>query len=113
HYLCCAVKAYINMNTQNKYDLIVCGGGPSGVAAAIAAGRRGVKTLLVERYGFCGGMATAALVNPWSGHEYTDPVTGKNGSLIGGIFRDVVLRLSEYGGYGSVLSPAAFDEEAL
>lgn len=98
---------------ENKYDLIVCGGGPSGVAAAIAAGRRGVKTLLVERYGFCGGMATAALVNPWSGHEYTDPVTGKNGSLIGGIFRDVVLGLNEYGGFGSVLSPAAFDEEAL
>lgn len=98
---------------MKKFDLIVCGGGPSGVAAAIAAGRRGVSTLLVERYGFCGGMATAALVNPWSGHEYTNPATGKNGSIINGIFREVVMGLQELGGFGSVLSPAAFDEEAL
>lgn len=97
----------------NYFDVIVCGGGPSGVAAAISASRAGCKTLLIERYGFCGGMSTAALVNPWSGHEYTDPKTGKNGSLIGGIFKEIVLELNKSGGYGSVLSPAAFDEEML
>lgn len=101
------------MEKKNYFDVIVCGGGPSGVATAISAGRLGCKTLLIERYGFCGGMSTAALVNPFSGHEYTDPSSGKNGSLIGGIFKDVVLELSKFGGYGSVLSPAAFDEELL
>jgi hypothetical protein len=95
------------------YDVIVCGGGPSGVAAAISASRNGANTLLIERYGFCGGMSTAALVNPWSGHEYTDPVTGRNGSIIGGIFREVVLEMNKRGGFGSPLSPAAFDEELL
>lgn len=98
---------------MSNYDVIVCGGGPSGVASAISASRRGAKTLLIERYGFCGGMATAALVNPWSGHEYTDPATNRNGSIIGGIFGEVVLEMWKRGGYGSELSPAAFDEELL
>jgi hypothetical protein len=97
----------------NHFDLIVCGGGPSGVAAALAASRRGARTLLVERYGFCGGMATAALVNPWAGHEYRDPTTGRRGSLIGGIFDEVVQELHRRGGFGSTLSPSAFDEELL
>ncbi|MEG3655835.1 FAD-dependent oxidoreductase [Arenibacter palladensis] len=111
-------KKYLNtknINSGNKqfYDVIVCGGGPSGVAAALSAARRGAKTLLIERYGFCGGMATAALVNPWCGHEFTDPKSGKNASLIGGIFREIVLELYKRGGYGSALSPAAFDDELL
>ncbi|MHA7984657.1 FAD-dependent oxidoreductase [Rathayibacter sp. CAU 1779] len=49
-----------------SYDVIVCGGGPAGVIAAVAAARNGAKTLLVERYGFVGGMATSALVTPVS-----------------------------------------------
>lgn len=98
---------------DNNYDVIVCGAGPSGVAAAVRAARMGARTLLLERYGFCGGMATAALVNPWSGHEYTDPDTGRHGSLIGGIFEEVVKEMDKMGGYGSALSPAAFDEELL
>ena len=101
--------------TANKreYDVIVCGGGPSGVAAAISSARSGASTLLIERYGFCGGMSTAALVNPWSGHEFTDPATGKHGAIIGGIFKEIVLALHRKGGFGSALSPAAFDDEML
>lgn len=98
---------------KNNYDIIVCGGGPSGVAAALAASRRGARTLLIERYGFCGGMSTAALVNPWSGQEYNDPQTNRFGSLIGGIFKEVALTMFQRGGFGSILSPSAFDEELL
>lgn len=47
------------------YSLIVVGGGPAGIATAIAARRRGLRTMLVERYGFLGGMATAGLVMPF------------------------------------------------
>ena len=43
-------------------DVLVVGGGPAGCAAAIAAGREGTRTLLVEQYGFLGGMGTAGLV---------------------------------------------------
>jgi len=46
-------------------DVIVVGGGPAGIGAAVAAAREGARALLCERYGFLGGMATAGLVNPF------------------------------------------------
>ncbi|TDU81725.1 FAD dependent oxidoreductase [Prosthecobacter fusiformis] len=101
---------------SSHYDVIVSGGGPAGVAAALSAARRGARTLLVERYGFCGGMATAGLVNPWAGHAWHDHVDeqgGRRASLTGGIFKEVALRLQQGGGYGSALSDSAFDEELL
>lgn len=48
-------------------DVLVCGGGPAGIAAAMMAGKRGCKTLLVERYGRLGGMAVQAMVGPFMG----------------------------------------------
>jgi hypothetical protein len=47
-------------------DVVVVGGGPSGIMAAIAAARSGARTVLAEHHGFLGGMATAALVGPIS-----------------------------------------------
>jgi 2-polyprenyl-6-methoxyphenol hydroxylase-like FAD-dependent oxidoreductase len=44
-------------------DVVVVGGGPGGVASAIAAARNGARTILIERYGHLGGMATGGLVN--------------------------------------------------
>ena len=52
------------MQIDNQYDIIVVGGGISGSMAAIAAGRDGANVLLVEQYGFLGGMLTAAGVGP-------------------------------------------------
>lgn len=46
------------------WDVIVCGGGTAGVAAAIAAGRQKAKTLIVERYGALGGTQTMGWVTP-------------------------------------------------
>ncbi len=46
------------------YDVIVCGGGTAGSVAAIAAARRGARTLIIEQFGFLGGSQTAALVVP-------------------------------------------------
>jgi len=48
---------------MNKKDVIVVGGGPAGIAAALSAARNGASTLLIERYGYLGGMATIGLVN--------------------------------------------------
>lgn len=50
-----------------EYDVVVCGGGPSGWVSAVAAAREGRKTALIERFGFFGGAATANLVVPISG----------------------------------------------
>ena len=43
-------------------DLLICGGGFAGVAAAISAAKLGTRVLLLEKYGFLGGLVTAALV---------------------------------------------------
>ncbi len=47
------------------WDVIVVGGGPGGIPSAVAAARNGARVLLVEQYGFLGGMATSALVHPF------------------------------------------------
>ncbi len=46
-------------------DVLVCGGGCSGVTAAVAAARHGARVVLLERWPSVGGMATNALVNGW------------------------------------------------
>lgn len=70
-------------------EALIIGAGPSGIAAAVSSSRSGVKTLLVERYGFLGGMATAGLVNPFMLPKYN----GKN--LVGGIFSEVIQDLEQ------------------
>ncbi len=45
-----------------EWDVLVCGGGPAGIGAAILAARVGARTLLVERYGRLGGMAVSGMV---------------------------------------------------
>lgn len=58
--------SYIQENARNtpimgSYDLIVCGAGPAGVCAAIAAARQGLSTLLIEGQGCLGGIWTSGL----------------------------------------------------
>ena len=48
---------------QEQYDLVVCGGGVGGVAAAIEAARAGLRTALVEKTIFLGGLATTGMIN--------------------------------------------------
>lgn len=43
-------------------DVLVAGGGPAGIAAAVSAARQGARTLLVERHGYLGGMMTGGWV---------------------------------------------------
>ena len=43
-------------------DVVVIGGGPGGIPAAVAAARAGKKTVLIERYGVLGGLATTCLM---------------------------------------------------
>ena len=50
------------INVCYEADVVVVGGGPAGHSAAVAAARNGAKTVLVERYGHLGGMATGGLV---------------------------------------------------
>lgn len=52
-----------------NYDLVVVGSGPAGHSAAIAAGRSGVKTLLVEQAGFIGGNTALGIRGFWRGYR--------------------------------------------
>ncbi|GAA3401596.1 FAD-dependent oxidoreductase [Paenibacillus hodogayensis] len=73
-------------------DVLVVGGGPAGIHAALAAGRNGCRTILIEKYGFLGGMTTAALVYPWMTFHTTD---GKQ--VIKGYAQEIVERLMAIG----------------
>lgn len=85
-----------------SYDVIVCGGGPAGLIAAVAAARNGAKTLLIERYGFVGGMSTSALVTPISEFRHF----GKQ--HIGGIPFELLQRAAELGGADVTLESGNF-----
>ena len=87
----------------SETDVIVAGGGPGGLPAAVAAARHGASVLLVEKYGFLGGLATAGLVAPLLGHtasrgdvpfnhsRYTEPI-------VEGLLKEITERLHALGG---------------
>ncbi|NPV47742.1 MAG: FAD-dependent oxidoreductase [Armatimonadetes bacterium] len=77
---------------MNLYDVIVCGGGTAGACAAIAAGRRGKRVLLIEQLGFLGGSQTGALVLPYM--NYRTPTQ----QLIAGLHQEIIDRLAAWPG---------------
>ena len=75
-------------------DVLVVGGGPAGIAAAVSSARLGVKTILLERYGYLGGNATTAMVGPFM-TSYSK--SGKV-QVIRGIFDELVTKMEKEGG---------------
>jgi hypothetical protein len=103
------------MKKELSYDVVVIGGGPAGSIAAIAAARRGAKTLIVEKYAYLGGALTAAGTGPQMTYH-----AGKT-QVVKGIPDEIVQRMVELGfspghmedavGYASSITP--FDAEGL
>ena len=77
---------------EYKYDVVVAGGGPAGVCAAVSAARGGAKVLLVEQYGCLGGMSTMGLVAPWMTFHDDD-----GNQVVKGIGQEIVDLLMERG----------------
>ncbi len=79
-----------------EYEVAVLGGGPAGIAAAVAASHAGRRTLLIERYGFLGGMGTAAGVTNFCGLHAN--VFGEMHRVVQGIASDLLDRIDRLDG---------------
>ncbi|MGD9328567.1 MAG: FAD-dependent oxidoreductase [Cyclobacteriaceae bacterium] len=95
----------------DKTDVLVVGGGPGGVAAAIAASRTGAKTILVERYNHLGGLWTGGLVLPLLS---THGLNKKNDQIkaIYGIGDEIAERLKNLGMAINEVNPVVDPEAA-
>src|SRR5260221_1499897 len=79
-----------------EYEVAVLGGGPAGIAAAVAAARAGRRTLLIERSGFLGGMGTAAGVTNFCGLHAN--VHGETHRVVQGVASDLLSRIDRLDG---------------
>ena len=99
---------------MKKYDVVVAGGGLSGVAAAVSAAKQGAKVLIVEQYGFLGGMACSALVNPFMSYRINTArwEEKKSAAMVNsGIFEEILKGLKQKNGLHK--DERIFNEEIL
>jgi len=80
------------------FDVLVAGGGPAGLAAAIASARAGAGTLLIEQFGYLGGTATASLMACING--FRNQVEPDATQTVRGIAEEIILQLKDLGGLG-------------
>jgi len=79
-----------------SFDVVVVGGGPAGLAAATAAARNGADVLIIERYGFLGGMGTAGGVTNFAG--LFGLVHGETRQVVHGVADGLLDRVDRLGG---------------
>ena len=84
----------LKVTREMECDVLVVGGGAAGIGAAICSARHGAKTILAERNGCLGGMATSGLVAPFMSSTTPDGQT----LLIRGVFEELVDRMIAQGG---------------
>ena len=77
---------------MKHFDVVVCGGGIAGVAASLAAARRGRKTLLVEKQSVLGGLATSGLI-----YIYLPISDNQDHVIASSITEELLLKCQEYG----------------
>jgi FAD dependent oxidoreductase len=101
----------LNIAERRECDVLVCGGGTAGLSAAVSAARNGARTILLERYGFCGGIAVGALVHTFDGFRNCQ---NNSQIVVGGIGPEIVSRIDRERGLPNVENPPeveCFDPE--
>jgi flavin-dependent dehydrogenase len=81
-----------DLEVRHEVDVLVVGGGPAGVAAAVSAARQGAKVFLAEATACLGGLGTSGMVPAFM--QFTDGVN----FLAGGIGEEILKKMWEYGG---------------
>lgn len=81
-----------DLEVRHEVDVLVVGGGPAGVAAAVSAARQGAKVFLAEATACLGGLGTSGMVPAFM--QFTDGVN----FLAGGIGEEILNKMWEYGG---------------
>ncbi len=116
-----------DIEVKGSYDLVVCGGGFAGFAAAYSAAREGLKVILVERNASIGGVGTNGLVNHILGERYIE--NGRVVSCVSGLFsklekdllksngaievKDSAFDLTPHGWYAALGIGLVFDNEKM
>lgn len=89
------------IHNETNYDVIITGAGPSGVSAAISAGRNGAKVLLIEQENCLGGMWTSGYMNPLFDYKRKD-----------GLLIEIIKKLKEMDAWGGMWN-ASFNFETM
>ena len=87
---------------NKKYDVIVCGAGSAGVAAACSAARAGARVLLLERHGYGGGILTAAMIHTF---DAIKSCVDETEDVVAGFARDLVDEIHALGGAATPDNP--------
>lgn len=91
-----AYREQLETPVVGRYQVVVAGGGPSGMIAAAAAARSGARTLLIERYPFLGGNGTAGLMTCYNGFRNQRPPEALQ--TVKGIAAEYIAELVRLGG---------------
>lgn len=89
------------LEIKGDYDVIIAGSGPAGMAAAVAAGRQGMKVLVLEAMGDVGGISTTGMMSHW---------TGKCGSKI---YHEILQRQADKNRFQNGKAAIQIDPEIL
>lgn len=101
------IEAPNGLKVIGEYDVVICGGGPAGVSAAVSAARCGAKTSIIERYGYTGGLATGSLVILIVG------LTDGQNRIIKGFCEETIKRLEAINSTRNVGPHVLFDPESM